>query len=34
MFSLEKQEDMSIPKKRNLVEDGMLGKVFGIFLIN
>lgn len=31
MFSLEKQEDMSIPKKRNLVEDGMLGKVFGIF---
>lgn len=34
MFSLEKQEDMSIPKRRNLVEDGVLGKVFGIFFDN
>lgn len=34
MFSLENQEDMSIPKKRNLVEDGVLGKVFGIFFDN
>ncbi len=34
MFSLEKLEDISIPKKKNLGEDGVLNKMFGIFFDN
>ncbi len=34
MFSLDKLEDISIPRKRNLGEDSVLGKVFGIFFDN
>lgn len=32
MFSIDKQEDISIPKKKGIGEDSILGKFFGIFL--
>jgi len=31
MFSMDKQEDISIPKRKGIGEDSILGKVFGIF---
>lgn len=32
MFSIDKQEDISIPKKKGIGEDSILGKFFGMFL--
>ncbi len=32
MFSIDKQEDISIPKRKGIGEDSILGKFFGIFL--
>ena len=31
MFSIDKQQDISIPKRKGIGEDSILGKVFGIF---
>ncbi len=32
MFSIDKQEDISIPKRKGIGEDSILGKFFGLFL--